>query len=143
MRVLGHFLCQKLKRAVGFDVAYLGEIGNHRNVCGQPLTKVLVVVFVEHAKRGFAWVFSSKNLSCLRAFPCPWPFCCIRLCAAWGKSLASQNDPGSSFSNLQRPVLMLGGRLPPSELPYLRGPDQTSHPRNAGRTSRIEEPEFE
>lgn len=52
MRVFGQVFCQKLKLSVGFDGAYLGEIRNHRNVCGQHLIKVLLVFFVECAKQG-------------------------------------------------------------------------------------------
>ena len=52
MRVFSQIFCQKLKLALRFNVAYLGEIGNRRNVCGQHLTKVLIVFFVAHAKQG-------------------------------------------------------------------------------------------
>lgn len=98
MRVFSQVFCQKLKLSVGFEGAYLGEIRNHRNVCGQHLTKVLLVFFVECAKQGgraACGFFFSKNLSNLQAFPCPWPFHRIRLCAAWGKAQGLQNEPGS------------------------------------------------
>lgn len=100
MRVFAQVFCQKLKLAVGFDVAYLGEIGNGRNVRGQCLTKILIVFFVKHAKRGARgcvhfFFFFSENLSNSQAFPCPWPFRRIWLCFARGKALGLQNDPGS------------------------------------------------
>jgi len=119
---------------VGFDVAYLGKNRKPQKRGARHLPQRSVSCFllnVQNRVGGLHGCFFFL-LGNLHTFQTRTPSRVLGRSvgsgsALRGKALAWQSGPGSALRSFWRPALMLGGRLPPSELPHLRSPHPTCH----------------